>query len=94
MTDIITINYPWESHKIQLYPKQNPGFWGVFNVRGKGSYIITTSNYLTFPWTWNSQAQRPQKLVRIHFPERTALVCVRPMVPGAAILGESDKSGH
>ncbi|CAL1169238.1 unnamed protein product [Cladocopium goreaui] len=27
-------------------------------------------------------AQRPQKLVRIHFPERTALVCVRPMVPG------------
>lgn len=27
-------------------------------------------------------AQRPQKLVRIQFPERSALVCVRPMVPG------------
>ncbi|CAK9081799.1 unnamed protein product [Durusdinium trenchii] len=28
------------------------------------------------------QAQRPQKLVRIHFPERTALVCVRPVLAG------------
>lgn len=35
----------------------------------------------------DAKAQRPQKLVRIHFPERTALVCVRPVLAGLALNG-------